>query len=100
MFGVESEENIGSTFWFTLPTNKHHSGIYEDNIAFKQASVLIFDPHVTTREALRLQLQAWGVNVTDVVTRGVTFNTVLRGTSRSAFTQQPRMYGVTVRTKF
>ncbi|NMW31057.1 TonB-dependent receptor [Altererythrobacter sp. RZ02] len=45
-------------------------------------------------------LEVWGVNVTDQVTRGVTFNTVLRGNSRSAFAQQPATYGVTVRTKF
>ena len=45
-------------------------------------------------------IEAWVTNLTDEVTRGVTFNTVLRGTSRSAFTQQPRMYGVTLRTKF
>ncbi len=45
-------------------------------------------------------VEVWGVNVTDVVTRGVTFNTVLRGSSRSAFPQEPATYGVTVRTKF
>ena len=45
-------------------------------------------------------VEVWGVNVTDVVTRGVTFNTVLRGSSRSAFVQEPATYGVTVRTKF
>ncbi len=45
-------------------------------------------------------IEAWGVNVTDQVTRGVTFNTVLRGGSRSAFAQEPATYGVTVRTKF
>ncbi len=45
-------------------------------------------------------VEVWGVNVTDVVTRGVTFNTVLRGSSRSAFIQEPATYGVTVRTKF
>ena len=45
-------------------------------------------------------IEVWGVNVTDEVTRGVTFNTVLRGTSRSAFAQEPATYGVTVRTKF
>ncbi|MGB7372903.1 TonB-dependent receptor [Pontixanthobacter sp.] len=43
-------------------------------------------------------------NLTDRVTRGVTFNTTLRSTgannSRSAFTLAPRTYGVTVRTKF
>lgn len=49
-------------------------------------------------------LEFWGVNITDEVTRGVTFNTTLRGnpgyTARSAFAQEPRTYGVTVRTKF
>ncbi|TWJ06870.1 TonB-dependent receptor [Altererythrobacter ishigakiensis] len=45
-------------------------------------------------------LEGWVTNLTNEVTRGVTFNTVLRGSSRSAFTQQPRMYGMTVRTKF
>ena len=45
-------------------------------------------------------IEAWVTNLTDEVTRGVTFNTVLRGSSRSAFTQEPRMYGVTLRGKF
>ncbi|MEP1423054.1 MAG: TonB-dependent receptor [Erythrobacter sp.] len=45
-------------------------------------------------------LEVWAQNVTDVVTRGVTFNTVLRGNSRSAFIQEPRTYGVTLRTQF
>ena len=43
-------------------------------------------------------------NLTDEVVRGVTFNTTLRGSgavnSRSAFSLQPRTYGVTVRAKF
>ena len=45
-------------------------------------------------------LEAWANNITDEVTRGVTFNTVLRGTSRSAFIQEPRTYGVTARKTF
>ncbi|MBV7259047.1 TonB-dependent receptor [Erythrobacter crassostreae] len=45
-------------------------------------------------------LEVWGNNITDEVTRGVTFNTVLRGSSRSAFAQQPATYGVTLRTEF
>ena len=47
-----------------------------------------------------LAVEAFVTNLTDVVTRGVTFNTVLRSGSRSAFPQEPRMYGVTVRGKF
>ncbi len=45
-------------------------------------------------------LEAWATNLTNEVTRGVTFNTVLRSGSRSAFPQEPRMYGVTARKKF
>ncbi len=45
-------------------------------------------------------LEAWATNITNKVTRGVTFNTVLRTGSRSAFLQDPRMYGVTVRKNF
>lgn len=49
-------------------------------------------------------LEFWGVNITDEITRSVTFNTTLRGspgyTARSAFVQEPATYGVTMRTKF
>ncbi len=60
------------------------------------------------------RLEFWGNNITDVTTRNVTFNTPLRGgtflpgalgangagISRGAFLQDPRTYGVTIRTKF
>jgi outer membrane receptor protein involved in Fe transport len=45
-------------------------------------------------------LEVWATNITNQITRGVTFNTVLRSGSRSAFPQEPRMYGLTVRTRF
>ena len=45
-------------------------------------------------------LEAWATNITNEITRGVTFNTTLRSGSRSAFIQDPRMYGVTVRRNF
>lgn len=45
-------------------------------------------------------LEAWATNITNEITRGVTFNTVLRSGSRSAFIQEPRMYGVTARRQF
>ena len=48
----------------------------------------------------RWGIEAWATNITNEITRGVTFNTVLRTGSRSAFTQEPRMYGVTLRGKF
>ena len=45
-------------------------------------------------------IEAWVTNLTDEVTRGVTFSTTLRSGSRSAFPQEPRMYGVTLRGEF
>ncbi|NVE95699.1 TonB-dependent receptor [Altererythrobacter lutimaris] len=48
----------------------------------------------------RWTLEAWVNNLTNVTTRGVTFNTVLRGGSRSAFIQEPRTSGVTLRVEF
>jgi outer membrane receptor protein involved in Fe transport len=45
-------------------------------------------------------IEAWVTNLTNQVTRSVTFNTVLRTGSRSTFIQEPRMYGLTVRGKF
>ena len=48
----------------------------------------------------RWGIEAWVTNLTNEITRGITFSTTLRSGSRSAFTQEPRMYGVTLRGKF
>ena len=48
-------------------------------------------------------LELWATNLTNERTRGVTFNTVFRAgnvSSRSAFIQEPRTYGVTLRKNF
>jgi iron complex outermembrane recepter protein len=51
-------------------------------------------------------IEGWVTNLTNEVVRGVTFNTVLRGSaasdtsSRSAFLLPPREYGVTLRARF
>ncbi len=45
-------------------------------------------------------LEAWATNITNEITRGVTFNTTLRSGSRSAFIQDPRFYGITARKNF
>jgi iron complex outermembrane recepter protein len=60
------------------------------------------------------RIEVWGNNLGNITTRNVTFNTPLRGgtflpgplgangagISRGVFLQEPRTYGVTVRTKF
>ncbi len=58
----------------------------------------------------RFTFELWGTNLSNEITRGVTASTPLRGTagsvggssfrSRIAFVEEPRMYGLTVRTKF
>jgi len=48
----------------------------------------------------RASIEFWGLNLTNEITRGITFNTPLQSASRSAFTESPRQYGVTVRTNF
>ncbi|GMN04183.1 TonB-dependent receptor [Erythrobacter sp. MTPC3] len=64
---------------------------------------------INLRTGLRFADGAYSIegfvnNLTDQVVRGVTFNTTLRGSgannSRSAFSLQPRTYGVAVRAKF
>ena len=64
---------------------------------------------VNLRAGLRFADGAYSIegfvnNLTDEVVRGVTFNTTLRntgaGNARSAFSLQPRTYGVTLRAKF
>ncbi len=52
----------------------------------------------------QLTFELWGTNLNNEITRGVTANTPLRGgagtRSRIGFVEEPRMYGLTVRTKF
>ncbi len=56
----------------------------------------------TPSESFTIEL--WGNNIFNEQTRNVTFNTPLRGVagsrSRGAFLEDPRTYGVTVRTQF
>ncbi len=52
----------------------------------------------------RWTVEIWGRNVTDEITKNVTFNIPLRGgegnRARGQFTQDPATYGVTLRTRF
>ena len=54
----------------------------------------------------KFTIELWGRNLTNEVTRAITFNTPLVGSSaagtasRSAFLEEPRTYGATLRAKF
>lgn len=65
--------------------------IQQESVKINMRGGLIYD---------NLTWEAWVTNLTDEVTRGVTFNTVLRSGSRSAFLQEGRMFGSTLRYKF
>lgn len=52
----------------------------------------------------KFTFEVWGTNLSNEITRGITANTPLRGgaglRSRVAFPEEPRTYGVTVRSRF
>jgi iron complex outermembrane receptor protein len=106
---MESDQRT-STQAVLLPTDAEITaagGVYQ---AVAKAALLPFDIQdgtikINMRVGLGSPDDLWKIeafvnNLTNVVTRGVTFNTVLRSGSRSAFIQEPRSFGVTVRTKF
>lgn len=60
---------------------------------------------INLRAGIGSQDEAWGIevfvtNLTNEVTRGVTFATILRSGSQSVFVQEPRSYGLTLRSQF
>ena len=67
---------------------------YQDGIAKFNARVGFTMPNDL------VSIEFWGLNLTDEITRGITFNTAVQGASRSAFLEPPRQYGVTLRTQF
>ncbi|WP_235903616.1 TonB-dependent receptor [Pontixanthobacter luteolus] len=116
IMGATYERDLGNYLDFFMTGQIR----FEDD---RRTSTQKFDPAITTSQVLvpfdvqdsntKINLRAgigaqddswalevFGTNITNQVTRGVTFNTVLRSGSRSAFPQEPRSYGVTLRTKF
>ncbi len=60
---------------------------------------------INLRAGIGSQDKGWGIeafvtNLTNEVTRGVTFATILRSGSQSVFVQEPRSYGLTLRSQF
>ncbi|CAN1210003.1 histidine kinase [Tumidithrix helvetica PCC 7403] len=66
---LESEENKGSTFWFTVPFQKqsniqlHHLGV-ESLIGLK---ILVVDDSITNCNILYHQLKSWGIKVDTLI---------------------------------
>jgi iron complex outermembrane receptor protein len=103
-----------STQAIVPPTVAPGASAAEVQAAVDAAPLIIADVQngqefINLRAGLRFNDGAYSIegfvnNLTDNVVRGVTFNTTLRGSgaanSRSAFSLQPRTYGVVVRAKF
>jgi signal transduction histidine kinase/CheY-like chemotaxis protein/GAF domain-containing protein/HPt (histidine-containing phosphotransfer) domain-containing protein len=69
--GVESEENRGTTFWFTLPFRKqkdHTSIRQQDEAALKGLNVLVIDENQTNRYIFDQYLRSYGCSV--ILTKG------------------------------
>jgi len=62
--GVDSEENVGSTFWFTVVLKKQETSkpilSPKKSVLFKSYRVLIVDDNKTNRLVIRLQLKNMG----------------------------------------
>ncbi|MBC8434004.1 MAG: response regulator [Desulfobacterales bacterium] len=61
--GVESEEGMGSTFWFTAVFNKqkdHVTVLKKEKISLKDIRVLVVDDNQTNQFVLTEYLKSWG----------------------------------------
>ncbi len=66
--GVESQEGVGSEFWFTLRLAKQESDKQVDapSVPVRDQRILVVDDNAANREVLTAQLQSWGADVTAV----------------------------------
>ncbi len=64
--GVESKEGEGSNFWFTVPLEKQGGApAWEPATDLKGLRVLVVDDSATNRRVFRIQLESWGLSVTE-----------------------------------
>jgi len=64
--GVESQEGVGSSFWFTVSLNKQDKdSLFKDvpDDFFAGLRVLIVDDSASARQALTIYLKGWGCRV-------------------------------------
>jgi PAS domain S-box-containing protein len=64
--GVESQEGVGSTFWFTVSLNKQDKdNLFKDvpNDFFSGLRMLLVDDNASARQVLGIYLEGWGCRV-------------------------------------
>jgi signal transduction histidine kinase/CheY-like chemotaxis protein len=101
--GVNSQQNKGSTFWFTLPLTKAAaaSGAPSDNRReLARIHALIVDDNITNRQIVSRQMESWGMRVDDAAD-GIEALDLMRRTAASdpyvvavLDLQMPRMDGL------
>lgn len=60
---VESEEEVGSKFIFTICVGISHAASDLDQICCENLRVLVVDDNATNRKILQVQLSSWGMDV-------------------------------------
>jgi two-component system, NarL family, sensor histidine kinase BarA len=61
--GLDSEENIGSTFWFTLELDKDPDEKKSKEIGFPGRRIILHDYNKTSQQALKNTLSNWNTTV-------------------------------------
>ena len=61
--GIESEENVGSTFWFTLELEKDKQKMPKTKLGFPGRRVLFHDSNGTSQLATKYLLSRWDTQV-------------------------------------
>jgi len=61
--GLESEQNVGSNFWFTIKLEKDNNKKENKRIGFPGKRVLIHDPNPTSQAITSNILNQWGMDV-------------------------------------
>ncbi len=113
VFGVTYDGQLGDSGWGVLANVNAQQSSSRRTSTQPQTAVGVLNPldvqdgYVKFNARLgftmpneQVSIEFWGLNLTDEITRAITFNTPLQGASRSAFIEAPRQYGVTVRTDF
>lgn len=66
--GIDSEENVGSTFWFTIKLSIDRQAIAEAAARYRPhlegRHILLFDTNAASRQSLYSVLDSWGARVT------------------------------------